>query len=36
MLKHSDLRTTFKYAGITKDDTRAMRNGLSDFYESIM
>jgi len=36
MLKHSDLRSTLLYSGMTKDKTRLFRNKLSDFYESIM
>ena len=36
MLKHSDLRSTLHYSGMTKDKTREFRNKLSDFYESVM
>ena len=34
MYHHSSERTTLGYTGITKDETRAFRNKLSDFYES--
>ena len=34
MLKHSDLRSTLHYSGMTKDKTRQFRNKLSDFYEN--
>ena len=36
MYHHSSERTTLGYTGITKDETRAFRNKLSDFYENVM